>query len=363
VAISSVFLFHLAGELGSRSGRSIPFEPRYHWLQTLIGNGDRGVGLFFVISGMILAMPFARHFLAGGRPVSLRKYYLRRLTRLEPPYLLSMAIILGMEVAYTHGWTMELMRHAAASAVYLHNPIYRQLSWVNPVTWSLEVEVQFYILAPLAMQVFRIPNRSVRRGLLAVAIVGIGLAQMPYLDVPWVSLSIVKWVQYFLAGLLIADIFVLDLEGMRSRWTWDVAGVLALVGMFEMTHEAPWAHVALPVLVCVLFLAAMRSFGLRRVLGTPWVAVVGGMCYSIYLFHFVFIAALFKGTRHLILARADFVGNLLIQLVVTGIPVLVLCGLFFVLVERPCMDPDWPSKLWRRITGRRMVELDSEGIS
>jgi peptidoglycan/LPS O-acetylase OafA/YrhL len=92
VAICSVLIFHIHEELRLRSGRIIPIASGFSWMERLVANGDRGVRLFFVISGMILALPFARQFLIGSKPVSLRKYYLRRVTRLEPPYVASVIV-------------------------------------------------------------------------------------------------------------------------------------------------------------------------------------------------------------------------------------------------------------------------------
>src|SRR5262245_10743057 len=57
-----------------------------------IAQGRYGVQLFFIISGFILALPFAAERLAGARPVRLKAFYLRRLTRLEPPYFLVLTI-------------------------------------------------------------------------------------------------------------------------------------------------------------------------------------------------------------------------------------------------------------------------------
>jgi peptidoglycan/LPS O-acetylase OafA/YrhL len=94
--------------------------------------------------------------------------------------------------------------------------------------------------------------------------------------------------------------------------------------------------------------------------------VIGGMCYSIYLLHFLFIAVLFKVTRHAIVPSAPFFLNYAIQLALVAVPVIAICAVFFLLVERPCMDPDWPSKLWHKITGRRGEEaaaFDAAGIS
>jgi len=87
LAIGSVLLFHVNYSL-SRA---------YHWtmkpweqtISNALSRGTLGVELFFVISGFILAQPFVRQRLLGGQPVSIRGFYKRRLTRLEPPYILS----------------------------------------------------------------------------------------------------------------------------------------------------------------------------------------------------------------------------------------------------------------------------------
>lgn len=367
IAIASVVLFHFAGELAHRSGATITIEPHYHTLFTLIGNGDRGVRLFFVISGMILAMPFARHYLLQAKKVSLRKYYMRRVTRLEPPYILSILLFTLMMLAYMHGHLgAGYAGHALASMFYQHGLIYGTMSPVNPVTWSLEVEIQFYLLAPLVMLIFRINGRTTRRLLVAAGILIIGLAQTPFREVPRFEGGIFFYLQYFIAGLLLADIFVLDLAKMRSTWLWDIAGLAGLALMYGIRHNAYAAHVLLPFALGIVCLASMRSIALRKFVANPWVAVIGGMCYSIYLLHFALMAVVFKVTRRLIVPQFDFLANYIIQLIVMGVPVLLLCILFYTLVERPCMDPDWPSKLWHWATGRSGEEvelLDAGGIS
>ena len=194
----------------------------------------------------------------------------------------------------------------------------------------------------------------------------IGVAQLPFVSSGRVIITILYYVQYFLAGLLVADVFVLDLPTMKSSWLWDVAGLFALAMIFWPERDASYMHAVLPLAVALLCVAAMRSHVLRRIFANPAVAVIGGMCYSIYLLHFILMAAIFKVTRHVILPNVSFPVNFLLQLIVLGVPVVLLCTLFFVLIERPCMDPDWPSKLWRRLGGRRNDEvdaLDSGGIS
>jgi peptidoglycan/LPS O-acetylase OafA/YrhL len=82
--------------------------------------------------------------------------------------------------------------------------------------------------------------------------------------------------------------------------------------------------------------------------------------------HFQMIAVFFKLTRKSIVPDFDFLGNFAIQLLVTGVPVMAISLAFYLLIERPCMDPNWPSRFWHWITGRNGSEaraLDSGGIS
>jgi peptidoglycan/LPS O-acetylase OafA/YrhL len=366
VAISSVLLFHMLGELSLRSGRIIAVEPGYWWLERFIGNGTRGVNLFFVISGMILALPFARQYLTGSKPVSLGKYYMRRVTRLEPPYIAAMILAAVLIGVYSHGVSAGFVAHFLVSIFYQHNLVYGQVSTVNVVAWSLEIEIQFYLLAPLVMQSFRIRPKWLRRVLLLIGILGLALAERPFQTWPRVELSILFYLQYFLMGILIADVFVLELERMKSSWLWDIAGVAALFAIFWPPGDTFWPHALMPIPIAVLFFAAMRGYALRRVFSNRWIAVTGGMCYSIYLLHFIFIAVVFKVTRRAIMPDALFFVNYTVQLLLTLVPAVAMCVVFFLLVERPCMDPNWPAKLWHTLTGRPEREaaaLETSGIS
>ena len=93
--------------------------------------GYHGVELFFIISGFILAMPFAAHHLKGQRPVALGPYYLRRLTRLEPPYMLCMALLFVALVAFRGRDAGQLAPHLGASLLYLFSAEDRALAMAS----------------------------------------------------------------------------------------------------------------------------------------------------------------------------------------------------------------------------------------
>ena len=87
VAIMSVFIYHFT-QLVVEKNRFTYHDSKesYRAFYQLSGHGNRGVELFFMISGFILAMPFAKQYLLGGKRIAIKEYFFRRITRIEPPY-------------------------------------------------------------------------------------------------------------------------------------------------------------------------------------------------------------------------------------------------------------------------------------
>lgn len=348
IAIVSVVLFHIVGELQQRTGHPILVQPRYDLVLRIVGNGDRGVLLFFVISGYILARPFLRQYRLGGKPVSIGAYYLRRLTRLEPPYVLSLLI-------YTAGLCAiglplrPMLPHLAASMAYLHSLIYNSISTINFVTWSLEMEVQFYLIAPILCGIYQLHNTILRRAVLIALILAGGAFSLYANSHPteaW-RWTILDNLHYFLAGFLLADV----VEGRQQQpyrsVAWDVVSIVGWPIAFLLPRvDATLAW--LPMLILLLYAAAFYGPASNWFFRRPFVALGGGMCYSLYLMHMLIISVVFRGTRHLAIFD-DFLINYLVQIVTLGTAISFFGGLFYVLIERPCMDPQWTIKFWRRL--------------
>ena len=66
----------------------------------------------------------------------------------------------------------ELLPHFFASLFYVHNIVYDAHSAVNGIAWSLEVEIQFYLLMPLLSYLYAIKNTVARRIFFLVLIIG-----------------------------------------------------------------------------------------------------------------------------------------------------------------------------------------------
>jgi len=339
VAISSVVLFHLYASLNHDGAVLNPaFNPASVGMLS-----KRGVELFFAISGFILGVPFASSYLLGAPKINLKQYFLRRLTRLEPPYILSLLVWAGLLFALARQSGREILPHLLASMAYLHNLIYNSDSTINVVAWSLEVEVQFYVLVPLLAGIFAIADTRMRRGAIVMLMLASALLGGQLLRTR-LEASVAYYLPFFLAGFLLCDLYVTRRD-WRPSWAWDVA---ALCGWPLVWYLSPgWSHVLLPFIIGMLYLAAFRGRLCSAVFSHPIITDIGGMCYSLYLFHFLIISAVCRVSKPVHIGHG-FWPYYLLQAVLVLPVVLILCGVFFLLVERPCMDRDWPSKLRNR---------------
>jgi peptidoglycan/LPS O-acetylase OafA/YrhL len=353
IAIALVVLFHLAAEIVSRSRVPLVGQSWYSGLFTFFGRGDIGVRIFFVISGFILGRPFALHHLLGHARPSLRSYYLRRLTRLEPPYLINIAACAVSIAIYAHVPVRALVLPFTASVAYLHGFFFRWSSIINPVAWTLEMEVQFYVLVPLLTLIFLVRRAWLRRMLLATATILLPAWLMFFVfgrisGASHFWATIAWWLQYFLAGMLLSDIYVTDMMRWPASWRWDVISGAAWCTLLFLPNH--FLYIVEPLLIALAFVGAFRGVLLRHLLATEWLAILGGMCYSIYLWHFFIIALVFKASRRIVVSH-DLLTNFLVQSALILPCILAFCTLYFVLIERPCMDPAWPQKLRTALSG------------
>jgi peptidoglycan/LPS O-acetylase OafA/YrhL len=105
-------------------------------------------------------------------------------------------------------------------------------------------------------------------------------------------------------------------------------------------------HLILPLLFILLFVAAFRGRVTATVLSSRWITNIGGMCYTIYLFHFLMISAIGRVTKPIHFGQS-FLAYYLLQAVLVLPCVFAGCCVFFILIERPCMNPQWPRELIR----------------
>jgi peptidoglycan/LPS O-acetylase OafA/YrhL len=359
VAIMAVMAYHVRGFCLHRLGQPPTAGGAVGYA---FDAGHLGVQLFFAISGFILSLPFAKQIAAGGPPVGLREYYARRLTRIEPPYLIHLCFLFALcalvlprvpaqQQLYPPGQGLGYgLAHLLPSAVYANGFIYAAHPYPNAVLWSLEVEVQFYLLAPLLARLFAVPGRAARLGLLAGPVLGLSVVNQRVGGSYRVMFSLAGNLQFFLVGFLLAECCLAGwLKPGRRGWLWDCGFLCGAALVLECHH---WAAISalLPCAILACCVGAFRGALGSRLFSHPWIVTIGGMCYTIYMYHWLMISVLSKVTTRL---RTGAVGlDLLIQFVVLAASITFICAFLFMAFERPFMRRHWPTALWAALRER-----------
>ena len=350
VAIMAVILYHSHVFFFAKPiPDSICSPISWDWLNYAMGHGWFGVQVFFVISGFVLALPFASQHLEGKRAVDLKNYYSRRVVRIGFPYIIALtaglitSLALGMQFS-------EALRCYALGLIYSYSAFSDGL--LNPilyVSWTLEIEIQFYLLAPLLGKVFALRSSWARISTLVISMFAICLLSdelSRWLSTELRAHSILGQLQFFLAGLLLAEFYISYWKHRSSRaevrCIWDFVGICAWLFIPFSLHLEGFSHWR-AFLVLLAFSCVLKGSLLKRILSFRLFSTIGGMCYSIYLFHGACLEIFVRHVFALFIEESTGVWprNLFLLGILTTMTILTCC-LAYYFIERPSMM--WGSK-------------------
>ncbi len=285
----------------------------YHLRPDKLTGGFIGVDVFFVISGFLIVGSLGREAVRTGT-VSLRDFYARRVRRLLPASTVVLVAVMAATLLL-----MPVSRWQGTAEGVLASVLQVQNWWqaatsgysaatsaVSPVQhfWSLAVEEQFYLVAPLlllfACWLSARLGRARRWGVVTVVAV---LAAASFIhsvlftasdhDVAYFATTTRMW--ELAAGGLLA------LLGDRLRLTGRVRATASWVGLVAIAAAAltfstdmafPGWIALVPVVGTVLVLLGGRPDGdgaaagvCQRILGSRVPSYVGDISYSLYLWH------------------------------------------------------------------------------
>jgi peptidoglycan/LPS O-acetylase OafA/YrhL len=265
--------------------------------------------MFFVLSGYLLYRPFARAALGDSGPVSLGAYLLRRAARIMPAYYLALAGTLALVAAAgdVPGRRTVEDGELPLFLAFAQNYSPGTLLKVNAATWTLSVEVAFYLLLPLiGLLVLRCCAGSARKQaavLGALVLGGIAWNAIDYLAGwgPVASHAAPSFLPYFACGMLVA----LAVERRRARATPPLgtratvllAGVAVMTllanGLWHAADRSPNGFLMetfADLGAAIAFAAAIAALVIGTGTGLGWLgrkplAWFGQISYGFYLWH------------------------------------------------------------------------------
>lgn len=310
VAAGLVLLYHYAAlHPGVRLDLAAPLIGPV--LQFPFGLGFAGVDVFFVLSGFLLALPFARANLEGTAGPGLRRYFRRRILRVFPAYYAQLILMLAVG-AWFLSWRPLGPAELFAHGLMFFNVGPRPVTPLVGVWWTLPVEFGFYLLLPLLAPLLR-PGRwpwllalatglsIVYRGWTGAHFEALG-SDRAFLAAVQLPGTLPQFLLGAAAALLAqkadlsgrphAPAWLLDLGfagglTLPALWLWHV--VLAAGGEFWLGH---WSMLVSPVAIGLPLATAILCVYLgsrlgRLLLANRAIYTLGLISYSLYLWHFV----------------------------------------------------------------------------
>ncbi|WP_160114945.1 acyltransferase family protein [Bryocella elongata] len=268
-----------------------------------IRGGYSGVDIFFVISGFLIGFQVAREL--RDQRFALLPFYEKRVRRILPALFAVIAFTLAAGVVLLDGRELRVLgQQSVAATLSLSNIFYWLVtSYFSPnshlqpllMTWSLGIEVQFYLLLPLlALFVGRWSKRSFPI-VLAVSL----LLSLAYSTVAmhrgWAGgfyLLQSRWWELAAGAVLgssesnasaplpVAHGWVAEVLGLVG-----LSGVLLCVGLPQPGVRFPVPPTLIPVAAAVLLCVSSTSWVNRRLLASPLLYGFGRRSYSVYLWH------------------------------------------------------------------------------
>ncbi|HUA72038.1 MAG TPA: acyltransferase [Solirubrobacteraceae bacterium] len=359
LAALSVVSYHVA--LSGKFARASALAP-------LLWELKGGVAIFFVISGALLHLPYARAIRDQAALPDWRIYARRRGVRILPAYWVALtAVAIGPFAAGVYG--PDAWSYYGLSQIYDPQTVLGGLG----VAWSLCVEVSFYALLPVfgwlvARHAGRAGARAAVRAQLGwIAAAGVtslalraalaGSLTAPFYDRgQTLMVSLPGLLDWFAIGMALA-VLRAELEaGRASRFPLAVVGrrawvcvLLAFAAFMVAIPEQhgdiflPWygaaTHLAIGAGSGLLVLAVIvpGTAGTRpwplRVLASPVAVWVGTISYGIYLWHFPALELIERAV--LPQPASASVASLALVWLAVAAAAIVLGAASYYLVERP----------------------------
>ena len=240
--------------------------------------GHKGVELFFIISGIVIPLSLIN---SNYSLRNWKNFMLKRFIRIEPPYLVAVAI----------GFTLLVLRNfvpgtvsadliPSTKEVVLHLgyliPFFENTRWINDVFWTLAIEFQYYLLLSLLFPLV-LQKQLILRITFYMIFIGIGFLPVSIYFFP-------HWGPYFLVGI----VYILRRTERIGSLEFGALVVLLIPIIYYLFGAIDLGIAFVAILVIHYF----SSFKTKLTL------FLGKISYSLYLLHAIIGASFVNYLSH-----------------------------------------------------------------
>ncbi|WP_010323326.1 acyltransferase family protein [Marinobacterium stanieri] len=285
----------------------------FHYNPAWLPGGFVGVDIFLVISGFLITGILLHKKQAGcNLSGTLKYFYASRLKRIAPAYFVMLVLVALVAAVFFLPQDFNSFKAGLEKAAWFNSNNYfadfsdyfAPASHEQPLlhTWSLGVEIQFYLLAPF--MVLLLPNDSLKWafGGFLIGTTAIAEYRLRFLGIEqdtYYSLY-ARLPEFFAGGL--AALYVTTVSGeKRSGWSGVFGLLIVITAASAQPLLGPFPGIAamLPVVGAVLLLGQQTKGWVSQLLACKVLVWIGALSYSLYLWHWPVLAFLryYTGTE------------------------------------------------------------------
>jgi peptidoglycan/LPS O-acetylase OafA/YrhL len=288
----------------------IPYSQRLpeQLVSSLVWNGQRGVQIFFAISGFLITSTTLRRWGSLER-TSLRGFYLMRFARIAPLLILLLVVLSALHFAQIHNFVVQAktggLSRALLAALTFHVNVLEARRGYLPgnwdILWSLSIEEMFYLFFPLAARFLGRTKWFLALLLVFVVAGPFARTMLAHGNEVWQEYSYLGGMDSIALGCLTALLVAGREFSSRARKIQVAIGASLVIFILCFSNLADSAGLGrtgldmsvIAVATCLLIAAATQSRWKAPRLMAPLLHL-GQHSYEIYLTHMFVVFALFS---------------------------------------------------------------------
>jgi peptidoglycan/LPS O-acetylase OafA/YrhL len=277
----------------------------FHFNPAWLPGGFVGVDVFLVISGYLMAgvLLERKGRLEYGLAGTIRQFYVSRFKRIAPAYFAMLVLVSIFAAVLFLPQDFDIYKKSLNQAAWFNSnhhfavsgDYFAPASHEQPLlhTWSLAVEIQFYLLAPLLFLL--VPTRALP-WLLAILLIGLTAVaeyRLRILNIHQETYySLYSRLPAFFAGALVALWLRMPRGGKPLLGSLGLVLVLASAAVQPLLGPFPGMLALLPVAGAALVLMRPPQVPAKQILANKPMVWVGERSYSLYLWHWPVLSLL-----------------------------------------------------------------------
>ncbi|HHF6886347.1 TPA: acyltransferase family protein [Haemophilus influenzae] len=283
----------------------------YHLNENWLSGGFLGVDIFFVISGFLITGIIITEIQQNS--FSLKQFYTRRIKRIYPAFITVMALVSFIASAIFIYNDFNKLRKTIELAIAFLSNFYLGLTQgyfdlsanENPVLhiWSLAVEEQYYLIFPLILILAYKKFREIKVLFIITLILFFILLATSFIPANFYKEVLHQPNIYYLSNLRFPELLVGSLLAIyhnlsASKQASNLIAILSTLLLFSclflMNNNIafiPGVTLILPCIFTALIIHATSQNNIVKLcLSNKAIVFIGKISYSLYLYHWIFIA-------------------------------------------------------------------------